>query len=314
MNLDKKDLVYFKQNSQSLKETLVVSIERGAFKNVLLELNDYLKTSQEIKLVLVCDPTKTSEGEIICNLEVLKYLGNLQKIDILVNSSMPLESISELEVVKDLKSLKISGFYNKKINLSTLKRFKNIKELSLENGLSKKDYFLLNSKLKVLEVRELNIDYVERNENLEELTIFHKLSGEKKLVEKFPNLKSLKLKNCNQIEDFAFISPLNSLENLSFNSVRNLKFVPKLSSNTIKRLEILNCKNLNSIKTISSFSLLERLAITDANIDFQEIQDISEDLRLEIFYFRSKGNKENDIFEALSQKNGFQNTHRGFWR
>ncbi|MGG6229996.1 hypothetical protein [Tenacibaculum sp. SDUM215027] len=314
MNLDKKDLSYLRNNISFLKEDNIITIEKGVSADVLNKLNEILNNMSSVKLILFCDPKKISRDNLFRNLDVLQFLNNLKNISIIVGSSIPLESIDKINYIKDLQSFSLSGFYNKKINLDVLKKYNNLKELSFEHSINKKDYSLIKDSLEKMKLKNINLEYVSTNTNLKELVILDSMQNEHLLTQKYPSLKTVKFSFCKKITDFSFLNELLDLENISFNIVNTITEVPYLKSKIIKRLEFLNCKNLQTIDNITSYKKLEKLAITDANVEFGEIIKIAKNVLLDTFYFRSKNNSENNEFESLALKYQFQNSHAGFWK
>ncbi|MCO7184501.1 hypothetical protein NH341_03615 [Tenacibaculum sp. XPcli2-G] len=314
MNLDKKDLSYLRNNISFLKENNTITIEKGVSADVLNKLNEILNDISSIKLILFCDPNKTNRDNLFRNLDVLQFLNNLKHISIIVGSSTPLESIDKIDYIKDLQSFSLGGFYNKKINLNVLKKHNNLKELSFEHSINKKDYSIIKDSLVKIKLKDINLEYVSKNTNLKELVILDNVQNEHLLTQKYPSLKTIKLSFCKKIADFSFLNKLLDLENISFNRVNTITEVPSLKSKIIKRLEFLNCKNLQNIHNIVSYKKLEKLAITDANIEFGEIKKIAKNMLLDTFYFRSKDNSETNEFESLALKYQFQNSHAGFWK
>lgn len=99
-----------------------------------------------------------------------------------------------------------------------------------------------------------------------------------------------------------------NLERLDINTVKGLISIPKLKSDTLHTLQILNCKNLEDISDIYTLKKLKNLAITFSKVDFQNISDVFSKLSLQNFYFLSNKNKENEMFENLATKHKVNNS------
>jgi len=99
-----------------------------------------------------------------------------------------------------------------------------------------------------------------------------------------------------------------NLERLDINTVKGLISIPKLKSDTLHTLQILNCKNLEDISDIYALKNLKNLAITFSKVDFQNINDVFSKLSVQNFYFLSNKNKENEMFENLAIKHKVNNS------
>lgn len=304
MKIDNLEIDDLKNKFNSILEKRIILIEKGCKKEFLIALNEQI-INKEIKLVLVCDNNKTGENSLIRNLEVLEYLNNINGIDILSNSSKELEQINNVQNITDLKSFALFGFYNKNINIDILNKFKNLKIFEIEGLSDGKKYKLLeNFNLEKLAIEKLDLSKVQVNPNLKHLKISKELINEKLLVEKYPNIVNIELVNCKKIVDFSFLTDLMHLETIIINNT-NIEVFPELS-NTVTKVQLLTNKKLNDIKTIFKLSNLSKIAITDSDVNFEEIIKLSK-LNFINFYFRSKSRVENDAFEKITIERDFCN-------
>lgn len=304
MKIDNLEIDDLKNKFNSILEKRIILIEKGCKKEFLIALNEQIR-NKEIKLVLVCDYNKTGENSLIRNLEVLKYLTNINGIDILSNSSKELEEINNVQNITDLKSFALFGFYNKNINIEILNKFNNLKTFEIEALSDNKKYKLLeNFNLEKLAIEKLDLAKVQVNENLKSLKISKELINEKSLGEKYPNISNIELVNCKKIVDFSFLTDLMHLETIIINNT-NIKVFPEVSNNVTK-IQLLTNKKLNDIKTIFKLSSLNKIAFTDSVVNFEDIIKLSK-FNFINFYFRSKSRTENDAFEKIAIERNFCN-------
>lgn len=289
--------------NQVFEDELIV-IEKGCQEQVLIELDKNI-LGKKIKLVLVCDSNKTSTDVLIRDLDVLNYLSNIRYLSILSNSSKELEEINNVKKINDLIGFKLSGFYNKNIDIEVLNKFMNLKSFEIESLNDSKKYKLLeNFNLEKLAIEKLDLSKVEVNKNLTFLKISKELINENLLVEKYPNITHIELVNCKKIEDFSFLTNLTHLENIIINNA-NIEIFPKVSS-TVTKIKLLTNKKLNNIESVFALGDLKKIAITDAIVDFEQIIKLSK-LHLINFYFRSKSKVENEAFEKIAKERRFNN-------
>ncbi|MDW8852412.1 hypothetical protein SD960_20085 [Flavobacterium sp. MMLR14_040] len=304
MDIDNIEITDLKTNLNRILSDKIIAIEKGCKEEVLLELNSQIK-GKEIKLVLVCDSNKVSTDILKRNLDVLNYLNNINSISILSNSSKELEEINNVQNITDLNSFKLSGFYNKNINIEVLNKFKNLKVFEIEALSDSKKYKLLdNFNLEKLAIEKLDLAKVEVNPNLKHFKISKELINEKLLAEKYPSIVNVELVNCKKIIDFSFLTDLTRLETIIINNT-NIEVFPKVS-NSVTKIQLLTNKKLKDIEVIFKLSNLSKIAITDSAVDFEEIIKLSK-LNFINFYFRSKSRTENDAFEKIANAQGFNN-------
>lgn len=304
MDIDNIEINDLKNNLNRILSDKIIAIEKGCKEEVLVELNNQIE-GKNIKLVLVCDSNKVSTDILKRNLDVLNYLNNISSISILSNSSKELEEINYVKNITELNSFKISGFYNKNINIEILNKFNNLKTFEIEALSDSKKYKLLeNFNLEKLAIEKLDLAKVELNQDLKHLKISKELINEKLLVEKYPNIVNIELVNCKKIIDFSFLTDLIYLETIIINNT-NIEVFPEVS-NTVTKIQLLTNKKLNNIETVFKLPNLSKIAITDSDVNFEEIIKLSK-LNFINFYFRSKSRVENDAFEKIAIEKDFCN-------
>lgn len=304
MDIDNIEITDLKSKLSQILGNKIIAIEKGCKEEVLVELNKQIE-GKEIKLVLVCDSNKVSNDILKRNLDVLSYLNNISAISILSNSSKELEEINNVLNINDLKSFKLSGFYNKNINIEVLNNFKNLKVFEIEALSDGNKYKLLeNFNLEKLAIEKLDLAKIEVNTNLVFLKISKELVNENLLVEKYPNITHIELVNCKKIDDFSFLEDLKYLENIIINST-NITVFPKVGTKVTK-VQLLANKKLKDIESMFKISSLTKVAITDSIVNFEEIIKLSK-LNLINFYFRSKSRAENEDFEKIANARDFNN-------
>ena len=164
-----------------------------------------------------------------------------------------------------------------------------------------------NNPIENLSLRKVALANLDEKTSMKNLEVLNELIDEQTLAYKFPNINQLSLTNCRKLSDFSFLSCLN-LERLDINTVKGLISIPKLKSDKLHTLQILNCQNLEDISYIYDLKNLKNLAITFSKVDFQNISDVFFKLSLQNFYFLSNKNKENEMFENLAIKHKVNNS------
>ncbi|QYS87242.1 hypothetical protein JJC03_04715 [Flavobacterium oreochromis] len=204
MKIDNFDLKGIDENINLIKEKKLVLIEKGLPKESLEYLNKKIKDSN-IKLILVCDPSKDSSSDLVRNLDVFNYLQTISSLSILVNSSKELNDISNLRKIDDLSSFSISGNYNKKINLDAINKFQSLVEIEFDELDNSNKYKLIESlKLEKLSIDSVDLSKLKQNIQLKFLKINKDLKNHESIDYIFPNLNFLTLLNCKKINNFSF--------------------------------------------------------------------------------------------------------------
>ncbi|MFK7031642.1 hypothetical protein V3471_11040 [Flavobacterium oreochromis] len=309
MKIDNFDLKGIDENINLIKEKKLVLIEKGLPKESLEYLNKKIKDSN-IKLILVCDPSKDSSSDLVRNLDVFNYLQTISSLSILVNSSKELNDISNLRKIDDLSSFSISGNYNKKINLDAINKFQSLVEIEFDELDNSNKYKLIESlKLEKLSIDSVDLSKLKQNIQLKFLKINKDLKNHESIDYIFPNLNFLTLLNCKKINNFSFLSKLKNLEFLLLNST-NIEVLPELSTKIIK-VQLLASKNLENVNSLLKLNNLEKIAITDSKVNYETIRELAK-LKLKNFYYTTKVKENNADFETLALRNGFENSLRGF--
>ncbi len=309
MKIDNFDLNSIIQNLTLIKDKKTILIEKGLKKESLIYLNDNL-LNLDIKLVIVCDPSKGIVDDNIRNLDVLNYLTNINQLSILVNSSKELDAINEVDNINDLKSFSISGNYSKKINIEILNKFSLLETFEVEDLDDVKKYkFFKSHNFSLIAIDSLDLLKMSENNLLLNLKINKELKNEQLLATKFKFLKTVELLNCKKISDFDFLYESINLENLTINYT-NIEILPKLPAG-VRKVQLLVNKRLHTIDTIFELYELQKFAITDSSVKYETIKRIPTK-KLSNFYFRNKDSFENSDFESFSRIIGFENSMLGF--
>jgi hypothetical protein len=309
MKIDNFDSKNIDENLSIIKEKKLVLIEKGLSKESLMILNEKIRNAN-IKLVLVCDPSKDSSSDLIRNLDVFNYITTINSLSILVNSSKELFDISNLSKIEDLICLNINGNYNKKINLDALIKFQSLVEVEFDELDNSNKYHLIeNLNLEKLSIDSLDLSKLNTNLKLKSLKVNKDLKCSETMNSIFPNLNYLALLNCKKINNFSFLSELKDLNFLILNST-NIIHLPVLTKNLTK-IQLLSNKSLENINSILNMTNIDKIAITDSNVNYEIIKELAK-FKLKNFYYTTKVKENNADFEALALKNGFENSLRGF--
>jgi len=174
----------------------------------------------------------------------------------------------------------------------------------------------------VLSGKPINIQAVGNAKNLEQLHLWHlpksstleglnNLFGLKKLSltlggrENMDELKggNIEVLSLNQVRGFKGFSDLSKFTNLQWLDLMDLAQVRKLDFPvlpSLKKVTILNCKNLELISGFSNLPALESLMIAGINIDFEEFIKMPFPPSLKVFnFFSEKVRRDKEIAKHL---------------
>ena len=268
----------------SIKKNKSLSIYGGIQKNILLDLAEIIKNIDGFKLIIILEDNSSNDS--INGLDVLTLLPNIHHLDILVHQAVPLSHIDTLGRIDDLRTFAISGNLNKNIDFSPLRKFDKISSLYVNDLIFPDKYYdiINNNPIENLSLRKVVLANLDEKISMKNLEVLNELIDEQTLASKFPNITHLSLTNCRKLSDFSFLSCLN-LERLDINTVKGLISIPKLKSDTLHTLQILNCQNLEDISYIYDLKNLKNLAITSSKVDFQNISDVFLNYLCRIFIF-----------------------------
>lgn len=103
-----------------------VTIEKkGANKTLLKVLNQVL-ANKDIAINLVIDNREQSDNENAKGIDIVDFLPNLKRLSMHAVLTVPIESIEQLSLVKEITQLKIYGFVKNGISLQPIEKFQNI--------------------------------------------------------------------------------------------------------------------------------------------------------------------------------------------
>lgn len=283
-----------------------VDIDKLNILNEILAIND-LATLMVILNMGKIDPDEPLKPTI----EVFKYLKAVQNLTVIVNiSDIPLGSLSFLSELLNLKKLMISRYVKKAIDFEPLYKLNKLTHLNYDcHGLNKKQHTLLNvlNDLQYLSVFDLDLSLIETNKELKNLAVLSKMLNSELILEKFPNLESIALEKCKDINLQNTIANYMSLTNIVLRYMNHIVEIPKFkSADKIKKFGVISLGKLENIDAIMEMTNLEELSITDIKIlkckDFEKLSALK---KLKKVYAFFKSNKENDDFKKLSEKNGW---------
>lgn len=266
----------------------------------------------------ILDMMTNLENLSIGNIEVINehFISNLKNIKSL---SLETKNITNYDFLNDLNenleklSIIADDVKQHKIDISQIKRFKNLKSLTvlghnknIEQIISQIGNLeiLILSKIKSIK----NLDFLKSLKNLKylhlksiPLTNFDELESLKKL-------KFIEFYKVENLENLDFINKIESLEHIFLQTVNKVKGFPKLHTNCkLRKIELWNMKNitdfssLENLKTLKEFSCREMTAnepndflpiLRNKNIEKIEIWFLKEGQRKEMQGLYEKHNKE----------------------
>ncbi|MEZ2442784.1 hypothetical protein AB6805_13765 [Chitinophaga sp. RCC_12] len=287
-----------------------ITIESSIEKGKIGPMKKLLQANQDLRIVLVVDPAIQERNGCYNNLDIAAAIGNLKHLSVLAFASTPLDNISQLEGLTELKTFRLSGAYKKDIDLRPLATAANIEELEMEYGLAgPKQAFFVNNlhRLRSLKVSVLDLKQVHLSSVLTELTVSNTLKSPELLSSVLPGVKSFSINYAKGIDTFDFIAQLKGLESLQIGYSSKLRRLPEMQMpSTLKHLSLISTKQFDHLDSILQFENLEELRITEPTQvplpDFKELKDLRHLKRVNIVF---KTEPEDLAFAEMAKTNGW---------
>ncbi|MCM1989575.1 hypothetical protein [Oceanirhabdus seepicola] len=166
-------------------------------------------------------------------------------------------SRAEEELVLDITSIDI-GDFSKITNLKDIEKFKNIKEIYIKG-------------------HARNIDGLFELEKLDYIAFYFSDSNILYSINKFRNLKSLKLEFFPSIKEDFILSDMPNLQKL-YISGGDIVFLGKLNNLELLDLAFMDLENVDTIKNLKSLKILELYEMNINNIDGILLNDSIEEI------------------------------------
>ncbi|OMO93437.1 Disease resistance protein [Corchorus olitorius] len=237
----------------------------------------FFGAKQNLNLLAIFDPRLKSLDEL--SVSKMKKL-----LVFMLRGAYLLKDINQIEKLKDLTVLEISGSKSLETKLEKLpivKTLKNLEILLLKgcSGLAWMRSLKNVSTLKILDlsgagnIKEIMFDSFEGTSSLKELD----LSGT--LIQFLPsdicNLQKLRLKGCSLLKDVPELGGgSNMLEELDLSGCESLVKLPVLTDlQKLKILNLQNCSKLESPPDLKSLTNLEKLDLRGTKLWSKDVED-----------------------------------------
>ena len=244
------------------------------------------------------------------NVETITELKYLEKLSFGVLDLQEKEILSS-ENLKNLKELILGETKTKALNLKYLEDYKKLKYLIIGEHTKNIDslkYLSNLESLKLYSIKKASLNFINNLINLKTLIIT--LGGRDNIKEiKKNNIENLEIvwvrgfSDISNISNFKKLKTLKIEDNIKLREIVFDKELPKL-----KKLKILNCKNLESISGIEKLSSLETLILGRTNLEFNDIIDSDFPKSLDYFGFFNLKTKEDDRYKKIIEAKGFRTT------
>lgn len=234
----------------------------------------------------------------------------LKNIETLGIGIFDLESFDILENINpNLKRLYLHQTKSKKPKIDSIKRFKNLECLYLENQSKGIEEIKTLKNLKDLTLRSITTENLDYLIGLNELwTVDIKLGGIKnfKALETLQSLKYLELWQIRDLSDLSFISNLVKLQNLFIQSLPNVTELPNFEKLIyLKRIYLENLKGLKNLNSLKNAKSLKEFIYTSANnVEIENLIPAIENSNLESISCWFGNSKKNIAFEKLVLESG----------
>lgn len=303
--------VTVRQAEQVNPSAKIVALERAIGAAELVVINDYFSVNKDAKLALAINYGNDVPADKIGFLNVLEHLPEVEKLSIVVSGGKMLEGIEAVASLTDLKEFQLSGFYKKTVVLKPLEKFSKLNALILDWGVNATQQKIIKefSNLTLLSLQTLDLRVFDRKPNLRTLSIGHSIKDHNKLEDVFPNITSLHLTKCDEVNNFDFISKLVYLEELTLREMVHLVSFPGMTKGRLRKIKLINAIHLESIATLDGLNAIEKLAITGIRklkaTDFKRFESKP---TLKTLYTQFDDGKESSQFDLLANRNGWINS------
>lgn len=280
-----------------------IYIENSVEDTILDKINSIL-SKYDIPLFLwISEYQKNYSGD----LQILKKLTNVKQLDIFVSDG-EISSLSEIGFINDLQVLKLRKYFKKGIALNDIKKFSNLKHFELENGLNTKQHSFVDKleKLETFATFDFDLEKISTKKSLKNLRIYRKILNFEKIVDVFPNLTSLYLEKCKDL-DLSYIGQLPHIQEVWLRYMPLVSAIPEfINPGNIKLFQTTHLPKLADVSEIFKMSNLESLMMTDLSLlKADDFSILSELPNLKTVYITFKEPKENLKFFEFCQRNNW---------
>ena len=204
------------------------------------------------------------------------FLTQLDDLEMLHIVYTPVQSLSQIEQLVNLKALSISCHWKDKLDLSNLG---NLQRCFLGYDKGADSIFNCRS-LRYLYIDEFKLKSFEQLESLEKLeylTIGNASFNEPEITGSLKKLRKLVFLNCRKLDHLNGLEQLNNLEWLTIDGSKKIESINELSS--LKQLSVLQLSNNKTIASLSPIKGLKQLralcffgdtVISDGDFEFLE--------------------------------------------
>ena len=106
----------------------------------MLDLAQILKDVDDFRLIIVLEDD-LSDGDSIKGLDILKFLPNINHLNILAHQATPLCDIGALKYVNELRTFELSGYLRKSMDFSPLRKFNKLPGLHINDLILPSEYY-----------------------------------------------------------------------------------------------------------------------------------------------------------------------------
>lgn len=208
--------------------------------------------------------------------ETLEFLYDLPELELLNIISPPLEQLSPIENLVNLKSLSLSCAWADKVDLSKLK---NLEKCFINYGKGAESVFACPS-LRYLYIDEFKLKRFSNIENLSQLeflTIANSNFNSPELFSGLRNLRKLELLNCRKLDHLDGLGVLTNIEWLTIDGSPKITNIEEISS--LSKLRVLQLSDNKEIETLDpirqmvhlrALSFYGNTMILDGDLSFSE--------------------------------------------
>ncbi len=186
----------------------------------------------------------------ISDIESIKELKSLQELNLSNNE------ISDIESIKELKSLQTLSLWSNQISdIESIKELKSLQKLDLSNN------------------KISDIESIKELKSLQELDLSRNQISDIESIKELKSLQKLDLSN-NKISDIESIKELKSLQelDLSRNQISDIESIKELKS--LQELDLLD-NQISDIESIKELKSLQKLALSNNKIsDIESIKEL----------------------------------------
>ncbi|MFC2427981.1 MAG: hypothetical protein ACFNTA_03265 [Campylobacter sp.] len=125
-------------------------------------LAQILKDVDDFRLIIVLEDD-LSGGDSVKGLDILKFLPNINHLNILSHQATPLSDIGVLKYLNELRTFELSGYLRKSMDFSPLRKFNKLSGLHINDLILPSEYYdiINDNSIENLSLRKISLVHLD---------------------------------------------------------------------------------------------------------------------------------------------------------